>query len=296
MNKQKRNELHRKLKEFGIPAFYNQDMNADRDRGGLFLIDTVSTNKNPMKRRKIQYYVEPRHELRVYGDKRHRQAVLRVREDARTVKFVVEVNETVKLREEKLKTIFRLSDIIEQCPVAIPIEDIDTLDWSVSNFKHTHTQSRTFASTYDYFDTHYYRFEVEVEVPKTDTYFLLGWDEEDLFICQLPEPAHSVGRAHAILKPEEVGDDYQRQGEYFFVKVMNLPKCEGEAHYNMEIGESDHVAQVIVELHTFTKTGSVEYVSGTITHERHKTLDLSDGWYRVYRNREIEAPEDTAWD
>ena len=54
-------------------------------------------------------------------------------------------------------------------------------------------------------------------------YFLCSMDNGRYFISELPAPAETVDAAFALLKPDLVqgveGNDYLRQGEYFFVPV-----------------------------------------------------------------------------
>ena len=50
-------------------------------------------------------------------------------------------------------------------------------------------------------------------------YYLSSMDGWNFFLCKLPEPVETVEEAFASLKPAEVGEDYQRQGEWFFVEM-----------------------------------------------------------------------------
>jgi len=55
-------------------------------------------------------------------------------------------------------------------------------------------------------------------------YYLSSMDGNNFFLCQLPEPAITIVEAFEMLKPKEIKDDnYQRQGEWFFVEASEPP-------------------------------------------------------------------------
>lgn len=54
--------------------------------------------------------------------------------------------------------------------------------------------------------------------------YLSSMDGNNFFLCMLPEYVETVAEAFASLKPKEVKDDnYQRQGEWFFVETDEMP-------------------------------------------------------------------------
>lgn len=63
--------------------------------------------------------------------------------------------------------------------------------------------------------------KVTAHVPASDMVLLAGYDEDALFICELPKLVSSVEQAHEVLVPPEVkrASSYERQGEWFFVPV-----------------------------------------------------------------------------
>jgi len=55
-------------------------------------------------------------------------------------------------------------------------------------------------------------------------HYLSSMEGYNFFLCQLPEPVETVEEAFASLKPKEVKDEnFQRQGEWFFVEATELP-------------------------------------------------------------------------
>jgi len=65
--------------------------------------------------------------------------------------------------------------------------------------------------------------EITAKVPSMDMYVLAGYDENALFICELPQAVTTVAQAHESLMPKEVRQApcYVRQGEWFFVPVSD---------------------------------------------------------------------------
>jgi hypothetical protein len=53
--------------------------------------------------------------------------------------------------------------------------------------------------------------------------YLSSMDGYNFFICQLPEPADNIEEAFASLKPKGIGNNYVRQGEWFFVVADEMP-------------------------------------------------------------------------
>lgn len=128
-------------------------------------------------------------------------------------------------------------------------------------------------------------------IPPSTTSFLVGRDESHYFISALPEPCNSVKAAHEMLIPEEIrGENWLRQGEWFFVK-RDLPEKINDFDFysSVTIDDSDHWTDSLY----YDKKRN-QYCMGYISHDRHESLFL-DGLYQVYRNREVE-PVGDRWD
>lgn len=99
--------------------------------------------------------------------------------------------------------------------------------------------------------------------------------------------------------PKEVKgiDEVLRQGEWFFKPVsdeeilrIKQSAWEHDSAANCEIEDGDHVAALSVA------SGRKLYVTGAITHDRHKTIILPR-WYEVIRNKEkITSRNSLSWD
>jgi hypothetical protein len=154
--------------------------------------------------------------------------------------------------------------------------------------------------------------------------YLLGHDERHWFAAAVPGDAvRNVRTAIASLRPPEaVGDNVIRQGEWFFVPVLdfnpapyminrNEPLSRGSGskpHMCEELArESGTVVMVNSEFSTGVTIPEYErllaqpkyqrmnwrrmvrdadvFARGKVRHSDHKTVYL-DGWHRVYMNRE----------
>jgi hypothetical protein len=237
--------------------------------------------------------------LEVLGtSKKHKQAVLRLRESARTLvkdlSFEVFHSGKASVSTNQYRNKFG---------VALPRRTVFTA-----------TATKTVP---DKLSTNVWvhTAKVTAKVPKSDIYFLVGYDEGHLFISCLPKAAKTVEEAHAVLLPKELKGrtGVLRQGEFFFApctekeykelsndKANNHDQASNSCLYKPnqdgDMDESDHDAQVIVTVGRPVGTSDVDYVTGLITNERHKTLFLRS-WYRVFRNNEVPNPGDTTtWD
>jgi len=128
--------------------------------------------------------------------------------------------------------------------------------------------------------------------PSEERRFLIGMDDGHLFACRLKENSNTVTQAHKSLKPAVVkkrGDNYHRQGEWFFVRasgLMNYP--ERGSRYRqaifregrLSIGRGrPHIAEEAITIDGRT------YVRGSVKHPDHKTLQFNE-WYQVFSNNE----------
>lgn len=136
-------------------------------------------------------------------------------------------------------------------------------------------------------------------------HMLVGHDERDLFMCQLPQAVTTVRRAHEVLKPRELevlvrkGGDYERQGEWFFIPISDaeLEMIEDDRKLGVLIihtyigigslfgrGGKPHVAQEIVFYDH--GVGRRVYVRGAVTHPDHRARKFRQ-WHRVLPNTEM---------
>lgn len=168
---------------------------------------------------------------------------------------------------------------------------------------------------YDYGDRYdLYDVKIKAVVPKSTQHFLLGFDEQNLFVALLPKAAKSVEDAHKILRPDGATPSTPRQGEYFFLpadideeildrKYENrVKKGVGHNWFSNDIatltrisdgrdGMNHRASQVV---HDKNKT----YAKGHIfdTTGRHESLSLPK-WKRVVRNNELVVAGNSAnWD
>lgn len=150
-------------------------------------------------------------------------------------------------------------------------------------------------------------------------HYLLGVDERQLFIAELPKAVTSVAEAHRSLKSNTVtfaegraGGKTLRQGEWFFVEATEEEKESiSRAIKNNKLsvvskgnigrltgarpGGKAHIAQEAVVVgggprlaHDFSVRARPEvFVRGNISHPDHATVHLHQ-WRRVLKNAEKE--------
>lgn len=117
-------------------------------------------------------------------------------------------------------------------------------------------------------------------------HLLVGCDERQLFMCELPKPCTTVKQAHEALRPKTLPKDEKviRQGEWFFVPTNDI--TPSVTHRNTAINRfiprtgKPHVADEIG-----LGPGGV-YARGGVRHPDHKTIKLR-GWHRVVKNLEV---------
>ena len=138
----------------------------------------------------------------------------------------------------------------------------------------------------------------------TERRYLMGLDEKHLFISGLPkENINSVIEAHqalkhkAVIEAEKEGKEVKRQGEYFFIPLTGkeeeefLVKVDRDKRIKCKKdklsrgGQRSHFVKRLVRM----RRGRKVYAQGTVSHEQHNPLILSN-WHMVYRNRETESP------
>jgi hypothetical protein len=155
-------------------------------------------------------------------------------------------------------------------------------------------------------------FEVFQKTPGSVRHYLLGFDERQLFIAQLPRAVTTVSEAHASLKSAPVTlaegkvGKATRQGEWFFLDVTpeDLVRINAATKKNLILkkqaigihagrhGGNPHVADELLVIrentleHGFTvRARSEVYVRGSIRHVDHKTVTFTK-WKKVLVNNE----------
>ena len=131
-----------------------------------------------------------------------------------------------------------------------------------------------------------------MDVPKSSTHLLMGYDEVRQFIAALPARASTVAEAHVLLRPQ-VSQGALRQGEWFFdpataaefASIRRARKCGAQAVFGpLEPGSSHRASVLLVEGQRFA-IGKV--VDNRVGH--HRPVLLTD-WHRVVRNSELGPP------
>lgn len=283
-------ELKNILKEIGVKVSPMKYV----EHRGVFLI------QNNSKRDGIQVKIPDGLDLKVKANKRLRQAVINVTEPAREFEedafdyFFVEeefknIEEFKKIRD--FDYIFQ--SLIDECTKVQDAEhEIVSIDPSFSECLDGGFDVGIFC-------------RIKIKAPAQTNSFLVGFDEEHTFICQLKEVANSVKQAHDLLRPEGISKDAIRVGEYFFdpadIEVEYEYVRYGEIYTEEEI-ETEYGPEkqdVFSDNHyaNIYRDYDATYVSGPVSDLRghHKTIFL-DKWYKVVRNNEVINQNDTAWD
>ena len=162
---------------------------------------------------------------------------------------------------------------------------------------------------------------VKTRSPSTVRHFLLGVDERQLFMCQLPRPASSVKQAMDNLKSPTVilAEGQQlgktlRQGEWFLLNPTSeeaatlkahLKSTLAVVHKKANVGQyagratgKPHVVDELVQIrdaeqvlaHGFrTRSRAAVFIRGALRHPDHETLKLGS-WRKVILNNEAGNP------
>lgn len=116
-------------------------------------------------------------------------------------------------------------------------------------------------------------------------HMLVGCDERQLFMCELPKPCTSIKQAHEALRPKTLPKNEKviRQGEWFFVPANDV--TPGIVHRNTAINRFIPRAG---KPHIVDEIGLADavYARGGVRHPDHKTIKLR-GWHRVVKNLEV---------
>lgn len=244
-------------------------------------------------------------DIKVAGDKDEHQAVLRVREQARTLTKTVTFEQSSTHKPTRANEISLWPDRWpDRFPVAMP---------NGTTYK-LHEFEAEDVGAWSSWDAARRRWKITgvatASAPATDMTLLTGMDETAYFIAELPKPAMTVASAHKALRASGLRKGWKRQGEWFFSPALkkDLEAIENRlsngAHVktrrlDMRKPESwDATSHEALQSIVLDRTRL--FVRGYVSDVRtghHKTLHL-DGWHEVLRNREIESPRRRArvWD
>lgn len=229
---------------------------------------------------------------------KHRQVIILIEEAARSMTREVKFsNYAAEVVERAWQTNFGVS--LPESAV-FTVKNVKHREWEASDYP-TGTKPTIGHGRWEHTAT------VTAKVPATKLYFLVGYDENHMFISCLPKKAESVDEAHRILLPKEVKGvkNYLRQGEFFFIpateKELELiadADASTDDNYPLYLQkdgrDSDHEAQVVASVRK--KNLLLDFCTGKVYNERHKQLFLN-GWYKVVVNNEVPNPGDsTTWD
>ncbi|NUP05398.1 MAG: hypothetical protein HOW73_04985 [Polyangiaceae bacterium] len=160
------------------------------------------------------------------------------------------------------------------------------------------------------------RVEVQHWTSSDERTFLLGQDEQHLFIALLPSAVGSVRDAHAALRPAlvdqlcDAGASVTRQGEWFFMslssdeqawidelarKTIRVVRKTGiaDAMGLRRLGRQ-HVADEVVVVRGIPAPDGDRservYVRGAIVHPDHRTVVFKDWRRTIVNNERLEEP------
>lgn len=235
-------------------------------------------------------------DVTIYPDADKRQVVMHVKEDARTIERTYKVR---ALNAKKAREDFKKGS---RFPLHLPGEQ--TTYEVVGAVKNV--------SPKDMPGIKGIRFEFEGTVKATvaasTMWFLVGYDEGNLFICRLPKSVKTVEAAHKSLRPKNVPEGSLRQGEWFFVPVTDdklkdkLDKQINAFNESEQLGDSsrDSSHHALIGVTDGVWTDRKQYAIGLIVDEQenHKHLRL-DGWHLAVHNLEVDPPagvESNSWD
>lgn len=262
---------------------------------GIYAGKRIPLNRDPAfsialsgGRKKLFFQVkdDAKYTLSIVGvSKRHRQAVIRVKEPYREI----------------IETFTRYRDYGKKEKLANPRLAMKTVIPPTARLSAKYVKDPELKEAEDTgkrYKEYIHTYAITAKVPETDIYFLVGYDEHKMFISMLPRAVDSVADAHDSLMPEEIVgvSGVVRQGEFFFVpitekeKISLMAASHSEHFSDATYGRvaiatkrvdvySDHRAsvQVLFERKSF--------VTGYVGNDRHKLF--LNGWYRVVRNKEL---------
>lgn len=129
-------------------------------------------------------------------------------------------------------------------------------------------------------------------------HLLVGCDERQLFMCELPTPCTSVKQAHEALRPRHLPNRAStiRQGEWFFVRAsaFEIDNVERALRGTRSVVRRNTAINAFIPragkphvVDEITLVGGAVYVRGGVRHPDHKTIWLRD-WHRVVKNLEVQ--------
>ena len=117
----------------------------------------------------------------------------------------------------------------------------------------------------------------------TGRHLLVGCDERQLFMCELPKPCTSVKQAHEALRPKLPKKVKTiRQGEWFFVPATAF---ELQSLERTVVRRNTAINQYIPRAGKPHVVDGV-FARGAVRHPDHKTIKLR-GWHRIVKNLEV---------
>lgn len=234
----------------------------------------------------------------VRGSSEHRQVVLNVTEETRTI--TREVTFDVYVGPDYLQQSARDAErrARESFPVQLP--RTPEPKFSVTGLKEVTSKKDLERNEGRTEFSRKFSAKVTARVPATSQALLIGYDEHDLFVAALPKQAASVADAHKMLRPKGVDDRAVRQGEWFFQPVTEsvgasldrmLRSRPGALQYGRLGGswDSTHHALRVTRGNRTYAIGYVVDVRGERASTHHEPLWLED-WHEVIRNQEVQVP------
>lgn len=125
-------------------------------------------------------------------------------------------------------------------------------------------------------------------------HLLVGRDERQLFMCELPKPCVTVKQAHEALRPATVPKKTIRQGEWFFVPATDheLGNIELALRGNHTVVRRNEAINRFIPragkphmVEEILPFGAI-FARGAVRHPDHKTIQLRS-WHRVVKNLEV---------
>jgi len=249
----------------------------------------------------IKVYANDTIEYDLHTNKRHKQAVLNIEEEARNIDVKVPIPENIYIHHSTIYDDDRSSLnndlrralrehnrlLIPNSKISIKIKE-DYVNRIIKECKsHVWNDIRPKSNEYEF----------TIKAPKQVNHLLCGIDETAHFICALPEEAKSVKEAHEMLRPKGIPDNALRQGEWFifpatskeikkieeYVQETNPYSTLFSFDFSHLEENSSHRASTKIILDN--KIYAIGIISD-IRKGRHKDLVLSS-WHRIVRNREI---------
>lgn len=243
-------------------------------------------------------------EVTVRGSSARRQVVINVFEARRRITHLVKVP-SLPGYVEGASDDDKQGRLRRRFPVQFP--DGDRVRWSYKDIKWEPDKATNYGTLSG---------TVTATVPQTRQSFLVGYDENALFVSMLPEAAESVKDAHEILRPSGIDERALRQGEWFFQPVAKKtaeeldkrvaadPSILDDSPEELGSDSSHYASQALRHKGRLYAIGWVTdrryrgrgYSQGKSSH--HTPLFLTD-WHLVVRNREVVPENQTpsrSWD